>query len=448
MESLPGLSDGRALAVEDSNESHTLTIPKGSEWRVERPSEARLTIRIKSGIAEIFGTELANDVEYDFRNFNFSIFAVEDVTLEWKCPEISSQNLQVVPNTTSKLVYNLHFALEKMRCSSFEGPRVIVIGSDGSGKTALCRTLCSYAIKFKPFQPMFINTNPQEGIFSPPGCVTAVPISDILDVQCSTWGQSMTSGATPLHSKQPFVKNFGLERISDNRTLFTRMVNELALVVSDRLAGDALVRRSGCIIDTPPLSHLDDDGQELENMVRQFKVNAIIAIGDDADEVFEKYSARFMPYIGPNFIRIPKLSGCISTDDVYKRLLQRSAIREYFYGNYKTVLSPYAVGADIGDVNVWKPKNIMELPESEVGVATDTEMLPVEVTASNLQHSLVAISYADRKSSPVDVEHAPILGFALITEVNEKRNKLRILLPVPGRLPNKAITLTSYRYLE
>lgn len=448
MESLPGLSNGQPFSVEDSNENHTLRISKGSEWKVERPSEARLTIRIKSGIAEIFGTELANDIEYEFRNFNFSVLAVEDVSLEWKCPEMSSQNLRVVSNTTSKFVYNLHFALEKMRCSSFEGPRVIVIGSEGSGKTALCRTLCSYAIKFKPFQPMFINLNPQEGIFSPPGCLTAVPISDILDVQCSTWGQSMTSGATPLHSKQPFVKSFGLERMSDNRTLFTKMINELALVVSDRLANDVLVRRSGCIIDTPPLSHLDDDGQELENMVKQFKANAVIAIGDDADEIFERYSAKFMPYVGANFIRIPKLSGSIPTDDVYKRSLQRSSIREYFYGTYKVVLSPYAIGADISDINVWKPKNIMELPEFEINNTTETEMLSVEVTASNLQHALVAITYADRKAPPVDVEHAPILGFALITEVNERRNKLRILLPVPGRLPNKAILLTSYRYLE
>lgn len=448
MESLPGLSDGSAVAAEASNESHQLFIPRGSEWKIERPSEARCTIMINAGIAEIFGTELANGKEYEFRNLSFSIHAVEDVTLEWKCPEMSTQNITVAPSITSKFVYNLHFALEKLRCSSFEGPRIIVLGNAGSGKTALCRTLSSYAIKYKPYQPMFINLNPQEGIFSPPGCVSAVPISDILDVQCSTWGQSMTSGATPLHSKQPFVKNFGLERIEENRTLYRRITSQLATVVDERLASDSLVRRSGCIIDTPPLAFLNEEGDELEEIVREFKVNVVVAIGDESDAIFEKYAQKLFPHVGSNFIQMPKLSGCILTDDVYKRLLQRSAIREYFYGTSKAVLSPYAIGADFADISVWKPKSIMDPTDVALKSSTEDEMLPVEVTASNLQHSLVAITYADRKASPAEVERAPILGFALVTEVNEKRKKIRILLPVLGRLPNKAVVLTSYRYLE
>lgn len=448
MESLPGLSDGQTITADSNNDSHPLNIPRGSEWKVERPSESRLIIVIKTGIAEIFGTELANGIEYEFRSFNFSIFSVEDVTLEWKCPEMSVQNLTVIPNTTSKFIYNLHFALEKMRCSSFEGPRAMIIGEANSGKTSLCRTLCSYAIKYKPYQPMFINLDPREGVFSPPGCISAIPISDILDVQSSTWGQSMTSGATPLHSKQPFVKNYGLERLTDNRTFYQRLTSELASVVDERLAGDSLVRRSGCIVDTPPLASLSEKDNELEEIVRKFKVNVVVAIGDESDAIFEKYAQKLFPHVGSNFIKIPKLSGCIPTDDVYKRLLQRSSIREYFYGTPKVVLSPYAIGADMEDVSIWKPKNVMDLTEAEAEKQNGNEMIPVEVTASNLQHALVAITYADRKASAAEVERAPILGFALITEVNEKRRKLRILLPVPGRLPNKAMVLTSYRYLE
>ena len=311
-----------------------------------------------------------------------------------------------------------------------------------------CRTLCSYAIKFKSYQPLFINLNPHEGIFSPPGCLTATPISDILDVQSQTWGQSMTSGATELHSKQPIVKNFGLENISENRSLYWDNMNQLSNAVNERLQNDVIVQRSGCILNTPSLSDLDEEFNELVTIIDRFKVNIVVVLAEqDEFTLFEKVKETLRPYIGDFLIRLPKLSGRFEADDAYKRSLQRTAIKEYFYGTPKTILSPYASGADFEEITVWKPINMVEA-QGTTSTSNPLQLLPVTVDASTLQHALVAISYADRKSSSSEVQKASILGFGLITEVNEKKRKIRILLPVPGRLPNKAMILTSYRYLE
>lgn len=445
MASLPGINDVSQPLVSagGDDELHRLVIKQGLEWKVEVSSDSRLNVKVKSGIAEIFGTELATGTEYTFKNYQFSIFAVEDVELEWRCPQLDSESLLITANTTAKYIYNLHFALEKMRSSSFEGPRVLVIGDKNCGRTTLCRILCSYAIKFKSYQPMYVNLDPQQAVFSPPGCLTATPISDILDVECSTWGQSMTSGATPLHSKQPLVKSFGLERIAQNKEFYLDVVEQLAQGTNDRILNDSLVRRSGALIDIPSLSELDEDFNDLVFFAKKCKANVVVMLGITDNSTAEKIANKLSPLTGSHIVSLPELSGCLQAEDTYSRSLQRIAIREYFYGTPKTVLSPYAIGVDLGDIMVYRPRNLLEDTEDQTN-----EFVPVTVTANNLQHALVAITYADKKATPQIVQKAPLLGFGLITEVNEKRNKLRILLPVPGALPNKAMVLTSYRYLE
>lgn len=450
MSFLPGLDENEKIDfLGDANEVHNLRIPQGSQWKIKVPHETKMTIKILDGIGEVFGTELANDIEYVFQDWAFSVYAVEEINLEWKCAGLPTSDLDIEPNLTANQVYNLHFALEKLRNSSFDGPKVLVVGGTNTGKTALCRTLASYTIKFKTYQPLFINLNPNEGIFSPPGCLTATPISDLLDPQSAVWGQSMTSGATALHNKQPLVVSYGLEAIGENRELYKESILKLVSGVKERQSNDPLVRRSGCIIDTPPISHFDDSVDELETIVSSLNVNVVIVLANEDDnDLFEKVKTKLHQSIGDFILRLPPLSGVIKVDDVYRRAMQRSAIREYFYGDHNTVLSPYTCGVDYEELQVWKPKNLLDVMEQNMDRSTPTELVPVPIDPSNLQHSVVAITYANKKASPKEVKDSSILGFALITEINEKRRKLRILLPVPGRFPNNAVILTSLRYLE
>ncbi|CCF55828.1 hypothetical protein KAFR_0A03930 [Kazachstania africana CBS 2517] len=445
MSLLPGINEATEPLelVNDSNEVHSLAIPIGSQWKVDLPSDFKLAITIKSGIAEVLGTELANDTEYHFQNWKFTVFAVEDVELSWKC----TQSLQpkIESNNTASQIYNLHFALEKVRNSSFYGPKVLIIGERNSGKTSLCRILSSYTIKFKSYQPLLINLDPNESIFSPPGCLTATPISDLLDPQSPSWGQSMTSGATALHSKQPYVENFGMEKISSNKQRYMSNIEQLASAVNKRITSDALVQRSGCIIDSPSLDQYDDNLDDLEQIIQRLNVNMVVIICDD-DGLYQKVNNRVKPIIGDLMIRLPKLSGVIETDDVYKRSLQRSAIREYFYGNIQTVLSPFTAGVDYNELTIWAPRDLTY--DTSAGKDEALELLPVTLEASTLQHAIIAITYADKNANKEEVSKASIMGFGLITEVNEKRQKMRILLPVPGRFPHNAAILTSSRYLE
>ena len=116
MSVLPGLesvSEVRDLLI-NPNAPHYLTIPQGSQWKIKLTNDAKLTVRVISGIAEIFGTELATDVEYHFQNWCFSIFAVEETYIEWKSADLQQDDVRqdIQPNLTAHILYNLHFTLE------------------------------------------------------------------------------------------------------------------------------------------------------------------------------------------------------------------------------------------------------------------------------------------------------------------------------------------------
>lgn len=430
---------------EVSETTKTSSLPQGHEWTVQVPAGSKLTVIVKYGIAEILGTELANDVPYTFQGVIVNIYAIERSMIEWKCleelePKVSENK------SYHAYIYNLNFALERLRLSSFNGPRVLIVGNASTGKSSLAQMLCSYALKIRHYQPLLVNLNPQDGVFSLPGSITATPISELLDVESSIWGQSITTGATKLHNKQPLVKNYGLENIRDNRPLYLSTITQLASGVQQRLKNDPIVRRSGVIIDTPKLSHLDtEDWSEVGHMIEQFDINAIVVCAESDDLAIE-LSEVFRTKIG-SIVRIPPPGSIIAIDDIMRRALQRVQIREYFYGTTETVLSPYTMGAGFEELTVFRPRNISEYGEDKKDVDL-TVFDKIEVNSSNLQHAIIAITNISRKESQDKLNTASIIGYGLITEVNDAKKKLRVLLPVPSRIPDRAMILTEYRYLE
>ena len=57
----------------------------------------------------------------------------------------------------------------------------------------------------------------------------------------------------------------------------------------------------------------------------------------------------------------------------------------------------------------------------------------------DMQHSVIAIVDAERNESQESIRDANVIGFIYVSEVDEKRRRLRVLAPASGRLPNKAM---------
>lgn len=254
MASLPGLNLS-APAAEPTHLASTAAVARtqelaaNTEYRFEVPFSSSLSIRLLSGTAEIFGTELGTAAPYTFRGTKGAVYTWHGCKLEISGEAESEYVAEMTPMTSYA---NAHFALEGHRDQAVQkndaGPRVLVVGPDNAGKTSLVKILTSYAVKMDR-QPVVVNLDPREGMLSVPGSFTAATFSSILDIE-EGWGSSPISGPSPVPVKMPLVYHYGLAN-PDEGKVFKPLITRMALAVTSRLQEDQASKHAGFLIDTP-----------------------------------------------------------------------------------------------------------------------------------------------------------------------------------------------------
>ena len=61
-----------------------------------------------------------------------------------------------------------------------------------------------------------------------------------------------------------------------------------------------------------------------------------------------------------------------------------------------------------------------------------------------MQNAILAIVHAEPSDPHETIRDASVIGYIYVAEVDEKRKKLKILTPLSGRLPNKAMLWGSW----
>lgn len=434
---------------------HTLVdIDAKSEWRFEVGFDKTLTIRVIEGNAEIFGTELATDVDYKFEGTKAAVYTHEGCRLDYT-GDVSSEYIS--EETEMEHYINLHLALENVRNTNNKAPNVLILGAKDSGKTTLAKILSNYALRMD-HQPMFVNLDPSNAVFSVPGSITATPISDIMDVE-EGWGSTYTTGPTLLHPKQPNVRYYGHDNIQANLEFYKENVSRLGLTALSRLQVDPDIRSSGMIVDTPPLG-IKDIGL-IQDIVSDLEINVMIVIGNE--RLFIDLRKKFQGKL--SLVKVPKSAGVVEIDDAFKRKLQQRSIREYFHGTKSTPLTPYTANVDYKYITAYKPAIDKNASSSDAAFNPSIDQLGydlnsgeskqktklienIESNSSNLLYTVVAILHADKKDNEEVIARSSVLGFAVISHADDEKHFVRILLPVPGRLPDKAILMGEFRYNE
>lgn len=389
---------------------------------------------------------------------------------------------------------NVHFALDSLRneaqAQGRDGPRVLVLGPSNAGKTSLLKILTAYAIRLGR-QPMMVNLDPEQGVLSLPGTLTATAFKTHLDVE-EGWGSSPMSGPSAIPVKLPLVYNYGLSNpIADDASAshYKSIVSKLALAVSGRLSEDPSAKQAGLLIDTPgALANTTNPlaATIIAHIISEFAISHILILGSERlySDLLRRFENKPTSSTSPSTetITVSKLSksgGCVDRDSAFMRSHRAAQTRAYFFGTphlsngvslaprqqqvdfnqlaiYRLLLDdddtntksnmvsaelfrPGGQDDDENDEDPYQQQNHSTTSMNARSAGSGSILQRLTVPAPALQSHTLAIMNADPDAVEEEILRSVVLGFLYVAEVDEGRGKISLLSPVAGRVPGRAI---------
>ena len=460
--SLPGLGlqpsstpSASATAVGPPAELVTRTeeVPAQAEWRFEAGFKQQYQVRVVKGHAELFGVELAPNQAYDLSGCKGAIFTWQGCQIEITGEAESEYVAQETEYAVEWL--NLHGMLETLRDERpTDGPRVLVVGPDFSGKSSLIRSVTAWAVKLGRI-PTVVNLDPREGLLGPPSSITSVTVGSQMDVETG-YGISPISGPTMTAVKTPLIYHFPYSSPTEKPEVYKALITRAALSTINKLEEDATAKQSGLIIDTPGTLNDPKSSYDLiHHIISEFSINVILSIGSERlfNDLNKRYaSGKAADEVVP-VLKLAKPGGAVERDVTYTKLLQRRQARQYFFGTPKEALSPHSHMINFADLTIYRFKDASSGietsyggdddeydPMSDATTSSPTSVLYDTVTPSAaMTGSLMAIKYCAAKSEEFAIRDSAVLGFLYVAEVDDTKQRIRFLAPHPQRWGDKAL---------
>lgn len=140
-------------------------------FEVESKNE-KVYLTLKSGLAEVFGTELVKAKTYEFTSgAKVAVFTWHGCVIEVK----GKTDVIYTAKETPMVIYsNCHAALELMRMEAEKdnkrGPIAMLVGPCDVGKSTVAKILLNYAVRMTR-RPIFVDLDVGQGHISIPGTI-------------------------------------------------------------------------------------------------------------------------------------------------------------------------------------------------------------------------------------------------------------------------------------
>ncbi|KAI3846556.1 hypothetical protein MKX03_008238 [Papaver bracteatum] len=414
-------------------------LEKECEFRIE-VGETPLRLRLVSGTAEVFGTELPPEIWLTFHpRLKFAVFTWYGATLEIDGTTETDYTADETPMVT---YVNVHAVLEGRRKrakassttnpDSSQGPRVMVVGPTDSGKSTLSRMLLSWAAK-QGWKPTFVDLDIGQGAITIPGCIAATPVEMPID----------PIEGIPL--EMPLVHYFGHTTPSVNVELYKVLVKELSLTLERQFTGNSEARAAGMVINT--MGWVEGVGYELLlQAIDAFSVTVVLVIGQEKLCSMLKDVLKNKPNV--DVVKLQKSGGVVSRNPKLRQKSRSYKIREYFYG-IGNELAPHSNIASFSDLSIYRIGGGPQAPRSALPIGAEPTADPTRLVPVNINHDLLhlvlAISYAKEAD---EVISSNVAGFIYVTDVDVQRKKITYLAPAAGDLPSKFLIVGSLTWVE
>lgn len=414
-------------------------LEKECEFRVEVSPDAPLRLRLLTGSAEIYGTEIPPEIWLTFPpRLKFAVFTWYGATIEVD----GTTETDYTADETPMISYvNVHAVLDARRnrakaspsdSDSSQGPRVIVVGPTDSGKSTLSRMLLSWAAK-QGWKPTFVDLDIGQGSITIPGCIAATPIELPID----------PVDGIPLD--MPLVYFHGHTTPSVNVDLYKVLVKELAQILERQFAGNAESRAAGMVINT--MGWIENIGYELLlQAIDTFNANVILVLGQEKLCSMLKDVLKNKPNV--DVVKLQKSGGVVSRNAKFRQKARSHRIREYFYG-LSNDLSPHSNVANFSDLCIYRIGGGPQAPRSALPIGAEPAADPTRLTPVNINrdllHSVLAVSFA---KEPDEIISSNVAGFIWITDIDFESKKITYLAPSAGSLPGKYLIQGSLIWYE
>ncbi len=420
---------------------------------VECAKDQTVSVELKSGMAEIFGTEMVQNQTYEFTSGSkFSVFTYHG------CQIYVRGKSEVRPYTskeTPMISYvNVHSALEEMRQKAEAtqmaianegakvepgtmktGPIVLVVGPTDVGKTTLCRLLLNYAVRMGR-RPLYVDLDVGQGSLSVPGTIGSVLVERPASIE---EGFSQTA---------PLVYHYGHKTPGHNPPLYNRLISRMADVVRERMEANRKLEASGVIINT--CGWVRGEGyKQLTHIAQAFEVSVILVL--DNERVHNDL-IRDMP----EFVKVvwlPKSGGVVERSQEQRAESRDLRIRRYFYGTSpRNSLYPHSFEVKFSELKDRLFKiGAPSLPDScmPLGMKQEdnqTKLVAVQPSsARDLLNRALSVSFA---TAPEDLIVTNVAGFVIVTEINADKQVLTVLSPQPRPLPDTLLLVSEIQYVD
>ncbi|KAL7232409.1 hypothetical protein ACSBR2_010434 [Camellia fascicularis] len=414
-------------------------LDKECELRIEVGPDTPLRLRLLTGTAEIFGTEIAPEIWLTFPpRLKFAVYTWYGATIELD----GTTETDYTADETPMISYvNVHAVLEGRRnrakaspndSDSSQGPRVIVVGPTDSGKSTLSRMLLSWAAK-QGWKPTFVDMDIGQGTITIPGCIAATPIEMPID----------PVDGIPL--EMPLVYFYGHTTPSVNADLYKVLVKELAQTLERQFAGNAESRAAGMVINT--MGWIEGVGYELLlHAIDAFNANVVLVLGQEKLCSMLKDVLKSKPNV--DVVKLQKSGGVVSRNAKVRQKARSYRIREYFYG-LANDLSPHSNITSFSDLSVYRIGGGPQAPRSALPIGAEPAADPTRLVLVNINrdllHLVLAVSFA---KEPDQIISSNVAGFIYITDIDIQRKKITYLAPSAGELPSRFLIMGTLTWLE
>ncbi|KAJ2351980.1 Cleavage polyadenylation factor subunit clp1 [Coemansia erecta] len=422
----------------------------GEELRFEVSFKKTIEVRLKSGHAEYFGTELGPEAVYRLSGENGAIFSWQGCVL---AVTGACESAYVADETPMDTYVNVHMSLQQQRVQARNeqdanaAPRVMIVGPEDCGKTSLARLLVNYAVRMGE-RPMFVSLDPMEALMTVSGTVSALRVAKTVDIESGFMGYA--ASASHGAGETPLVWQFGHDNPESNASLFNILVDRAAEAIQRRgeSNGDAY---SGLVVDTRGFSDVAQN-HTIEHAIAALGINVLLVVGNE--RMFSMYSQR----LDITVLKAPRSGGTVDRSATFRQQINARTVRRYFYGTDTERVSSFSTVVNFQEIRILRVGEDTVAPSStlplgEARKVTDTTVLPVEADDS-LIHSILAVTDAplDAVAKPEDAERVVVgiqaIGFISVTKIEMDKKRMIVLSPVPGRLPKQVLLYGNTKWME